>query len=113
MIAVITKPKRKNESEGAMTIRLTEQLEDLRSTLARDLAEVERIGEHLAELGARLQQEPRQWIVEWTEHATHDWTRSLEPELLEALDGRRLAWLLEDIRILRRREVELRRLAVA
>ena len=97
-----------------MTVRLTEQLEDLRHTLAKDLAEVERIGERLAELGARLQQEPRQWMFEWPEHGgTQDWTCAFEPELLEALDGHRLSWLLEDIRILRHREAELRRLAVA
>ena len=96
-----------------MTIRLAEQLQDLRSHLAKDLAEVELIGERLAELGARLQQEPRQWIMQWSEYAAHDWTHSVEPELLEALDGRRLSWLLEDIRILRRRESELKRLAVA
>ena len=39
-----------------MTVRLSQQLEQVQSELARKLAEAERIGDCLVELGMRLQQ---------------------------------------------------------
>jgi hypothetical protein len=37
----------------------------------------------------------------------------VETEIVDALDRNRLGWLLEDIRMLKRRETELKRLAAA
>jgi hypothetical protein len=37
----------------------------------------------------------------------------IEIELSEVLDKPRISWLLEEIRLLRRREAELKKLAVA
>jgi len=98
-----------------MNIRLSEQLEQVQKDLARNLDEAERLGELLAKLGGRLQKEPWKWSMDWAGDAFPevDWTRQIEPEMMEALDRNRIAWLLDDIRILRRREAELRRLAVA
>jgi hypothetical protein len=36
----------------------------------------------------------------------------IEPEIVQSLDRQRLEWLLEDIRLLKRREMELKKLAV-
>jgi hypothetical protein len=101
--------------ESRMNIRLNEQLEQVQRDLSRNLADVERIGEALTELGARLKQEPWKWGIDWADSSFPDgeWAHPVEPEMLEALDRHRIAWLLEDIRILRRREAELKRLAVA
>ncbi len=98
-----------------MTVRPTEQLEQVQRELARKLEEAERIGDYLVELGARLQEDPWKWSIDWVEDAFPDSnsTYPLEPEIVASLDRRRLEWLLEDIRLLKRREVELKRLAVA
>ena len=98
-----------------MTIRLAEQLEQVQKDLTRNLLEAERLGESLVELGARLKQEPWKWNFDSALDCfpDNDRTQPIEPELLEALDRHRIAWLLEDIGILRRREAERKRLAVA
>ncbi len=98
-----------------MTVRLTQQLEQVQSELGRKLAEAERIGDCLVELGIRLQQEPWKWSLGWIEDAfpVSNSISPVEPQIAESLDRNRLEWLLEDIRILKRRETELKRLAVA
>jgi hypothetical protein len=97
------------------TIRLPQHLEQVQRELANKLAEADRIGECLATLGSRLQQEPWKWAIDWLEDAfpSASDTCPIERELVDALDRNRLEWLLEDIRILKRREAELKRLAVA
>jgi hypothetical protein len=97
-----------------MTVRPSEQLEQVQRELARKLEEAERIGDYLVELGARLQEDPWKWSIDWVEDASPDGNSicPIEPEIVESLDRRRLEWLLEDIRLLKRREVELKRLAV-
>jgi len=98
-----------------MTARLSQQLEDVQSELSRKLSEAERIGDSLMELGIRLQQEPWKWSIDWIEDAfpVPNSVTPVEKEIVAALDRNRLEWLLEDIRILKRRETELKRLAVA
>jgi hypothetical protein len=98
-----------------MNPRVSEQLEQVQRDLTRNLAEVERIGDALTELGLRLKQEPWAWGMGWAENAfpNGEWAKPVDPEMMEAMDRHRLSWLLEDIRILRRRETELKRLAVA
>jgi hypothetical protein len=98
-----------------MTVRLSQQLEQVQNELAQKLAEAERIGDCLVELGVRLQQEPWKWSLGWVENA-FPVSNSITPvdlNIVESLDRNRLEWLLEDIRILKRRETELKRLAVA
>jgi len=101
--------------ERAMTVRLSQQLEDVQTELSRKLSEAERIGDCLMELGARLQQEPWKWSIDWIEDAfpAPNSINPVEREIVAALDRNRVEWLLEDIRILKRRETELKRLAVA
>jgi hypothetical protein len=98
-----------------MTVWLPQHLEQVKIELAHKLAEAERIGESLVKLGSRLQQEPWKWSIGWLEDAfpSTSATCPVEPDLVEALDKNRLEWLLEDIRILKRREAELKRLAAA
>jgi hypothetical protein len=101
--------------ERAMTVRLSQQLEDVQTELSRKLSEAERIGDCLMELGVRLQQEPWKWSIDWIEDAfpAPNSISPVEREIVAALDRNRVEWLLEDIRILKRRETELKRLAVA
>jgi transposase len=101
--------------ERAMTVRLSQQLEDLQTELSRKLSEAEQIGDCLMELGSRLQYEPWKWSIDWIEDAfpVPNSISPIEREIVAALDRNRLEWLLEDIRILKRRETELKRLAVA
>jgi hypothetical protein len=98
-----------------MTVRLSQQLEQVQNELARKLAEAERIGDCLVELGVRLQQEPWKWSLGWVESAfpVSSSVCPLDADIVASLDRNRLEWLLEDIRILKRRETELKRLAVA
>lgn len=98
-----------------MTVRLSQQLEDVQTELSRKLSEAERIGDCLMELGVRLQQEPWKWSIDWIEDAfpSPNSINPVEREIVAALDRNRVEWLLEDIRILKRRETELKRLAVA
>jgi len=98
-----------------MTVRLSQQLEQVQSELARKVAEADRIGDCLMELAARLQHEPWKWSISWVEDAfpAPAAITPIETEIAAALDRNRLEWLLEDIRILKRRETELKRLAVA
>jgi hypothetical protein len=98
-----------------MTVRLSQQLEQVQNELARKLAEAERIGDCLVELGVRLQQEPWKWSLGWVENEfpAPSSVHSIDPDIVDSLDRNRLEWLLEDIRILKRRETELKRLAVA
>lgn len=98
-----------------MTVRLSQQLEQVQNDLGRKLTEAERIADCLVELGVRLQQEPWRWSLGWVEDTFPAPTSVLpvEPEIAEALDRNRLEWLLEDIRMLKRRETELKRLAAA
>lgn len=98
-----------------MTARLCQQLEKVRNDLARKLAEAERIGDCLVELAVRLQQEPWQWSLGWVENSSpvSSSISPMDPEIVESLDRNRLECLLEDIRLLKRREAELKRLAAA
>ena len=95
-----------------MSSRVVDQWQQVQKDLARSVATAEQIGESLVKLGTRLRREPEKWAIDWLDDAfpgTND-TCLIERELVEALDRNRLEWLLEDIRILRRRETELRRL---
>lgn len=98
-----------------MTLQLSQQLEQVRSELARKLAEAERVGDCLVELAMRLQQEPWNWSIGWVESAfpVSSSISPMDAEIVESLDRNRLEWLLEDIRILKRREADLKRLAAA
>jgi hypothetical protein len=98
-----------------MSPLLNEQLEHAQRDLGRKLTEAERIGECLITLGTRLREEPWKWTIDWLEDAFPgtNGTCLIESELVEALNRHRLEWLLEDIRILKRRETELKRLAAA
>jgi len=98
-----------------MTVRLFQQLEQVQAELTRKLAEAERIGDSLVELGIRLQQEPWKWSLGWMEDVfpLPSSICPVETEIVESLDRNRVEWLLEDIRMLKRREAELKRLAVA
>ena len=98
-----------------MSVQLSHQLEQVRSDLSRKLNEAERIADCLVELGIRLQREPCKWSLGWLEDtfpAPHS-ISLVENEIVNALDRNRLEWLLEDIRMLKRRETELKRLAAA
>jgi hypothetical protein len=98
-----------------MTTRLTDQLEQVQNDLARDVNEVSEIGERLIELGLRLKREPWKWSIDWmgSSFVEQDGVWPIEAELAEVLDKPRISWLLEEIRLLRRRETELKKLAVA
>lgn len=98
-----------------MTPRFAQQLEHVQSELAHKLAEAEEIGDCLVKLGMRLRQEPWNWSLGWLEDAfpTRNSVCPVETEIVASLDRNRLEWLLEDIRILKRRETELKRLAAA
>jgi hypothetical protein len=98
-----------------MTTRLTDQLEQVQKDLARDVNEVTEIGERLIELGLRLKREPWKWSIDWIGNSfvEQDGVWPIEAELVEVLDKPRISWLLEEIRLLRRRAAELKKLAVA
>ena len=98
-----------------MTPRFAQQLEQVQSELAHKLAEAEQIGDCLVKFGVRLQREPWNWSLGWLEDAfpTPNSISPVEAEIVSSLDRNRLEWLLEDIRILKRRETELKRLAAA
>ena len=98
-----------------MGVRLSQQLEQVQSELAGKLAEAERIGDCLVELGIRLQQEPWKLSIGWMEDVfpVPNSSSAMETDIAESLDRNRLEWLLEDIRILKRRETELKRLGAA
>jgi hypothetical protein len=98
-----------------MTTRLTDQLDQVQKDLARDVNEITEIGERLIELGLRLKREPWKWSIESMGNslADQDGVWPIEPELSEVLDKPRISWLLEEIRLLRRRAHELKRLAAA
>jgi hypothetical protein len=98
--------------EAYMGPRLADQLTQVQKDLARSITAAEHIGESLVELGTRLRRDPGKWAIDWLDDAFlgAGETLLIERELVEALDRNRLEWLLEDIRILRRREAELRRL---
>jgi len=98
-----------------MSVRLSQQLEQVQNDLAHKLSEAERIADCLVELGIRLQREPWKWSLGWMEDAfpVPNSISPVENEIVDALDRNRLEWLLEDIRMLKRRETELKRLAAA
>ena len=98
-----------------MTPRFAQKLEQVQNELAHKLAEAERIGDGLIKLGMRLQREPWNWSLSWLEDAfpAPNSISPVETEIVSSLDRNRLEWLLEDIRILKRRESELKRLAAA
>jgi hypothetical protein len=97
-----------------MTTRLTDQLEQVQKDLARDVNEVTEIGERLIELGLLLKREPWKWSIDaMGSLADQDGVWPVERELWEVLDKPRISWLLEEIRLLRRRETELKKLAAA
>ena len=98
-----------------MQPHLEKQWERAQKDLAQKVLEAERIADHLFELARRLRQEPWKWTIGWLETSfpDSDETYLIEPEMGEALDRHRLQWLLDDIRILRRREAELKKLLAA
>lgn len=98
-----------------MTTRLTDQLEQAQKDLARDLNEISEIGERLIEIGLRLKREPWKWSIDWmgSSFGGSDAVWPIEPELVEVLDRPRISWLLEEVRRLRRRTTELKKLAAA
>jgi hypothetical protein len=98
-----------------MTVHLSQQLEHVQNELTHKLNQAERIADCLVELGIRLQREPWKWSLGWLEDAFPAPASILpvETEIIDALDRNRLEWLLEDIRMLKRREAELKRLAAA
>ena len=83
--------------------------------LAGRLVEAERIGDCLIELGKCLKQEPWKYALGWLDNSfpEPETIHLIETEIEEALDKHRLMWLLDDIRILRRREAELKKLVAA
>jgi len=95
--------------------RLTEQLQHVQKELARNLAEADSLGDALIALGSRLKIDPWKWSVDWVENAfpEGEWTEQIEPEVLAALDSHRIARLLDDIHVLRRREAQLKRLSAS
>jgi hypothetical protein len=101
--------------ERRMTVHLSQQLEQVQNELARKMNEAERIADSLVELGIRLQKEPWKWSLGWLEDAfpAPSSVLRVETEIVDALDRNRLEWLLDDIRVLKRRETELKRLAAA
>ena len=52
-----------------MSVRLSQQLEQVQNDLAHKLSEAERIADCLVELGIRLQREPWKWSLGWMEDA--------------------------------------------
>lgn len=95
-----------------MSDKVADQWRQVQQDLKRSVIAAERIGESLIELGTRIRRQPERWAIDWLAEpfpATSD-TCLIERELVEALDRTRLEWLLEDIRILKRREAELRKL---
>lgn len=78
---------------------VSERFVQVQKQLAQKLAEAERIGERLIELGKRLKEEP--------------WECAIEPEMEDALNSPQLSFLLDDIKMLRRREAELKKLIAA
>ena len=95
--------------------QLAEQWEQVQKELAQRLAEAERIADCLIELGKRLKQEPWRPGNGWLETAAADSATAylLEPEIQNALNRQHLMWLLDEIRILKRREAELKKLVAA
>lgn len=98
-----------------MDSHLAEQWAQTQKQLAQRVAEAERIGDCLTELGKRLKQEPWMYAIGWLHNTSPDagTVCLIEAEIEEALDKHRLMWLLDEIRILRRREAELRKLVAA
>lgn len=98
-----------------MDSQLADQWAQVQKDLAQKVSEAQRLGDCLVELGLRLSQEPGKWAIDWLESAFPDLNGAdlIEPELVAALDRQRLVWLLDDIRLLRRREAELRKLISA
>jgi len=98
-----------------MATRLTDQLEQVQKDLARDVDEITEIAEHLIELGLRLKREPWKWSIDVNGNSLQeqDGVWPIETELSEVLDKPRISWLLEEIRLLRRRAQELKKLAAA
>ena len=97
-----------------MPPHLFEKWVQTQTELARRLAEAEHIGDCLIELGQRLKQEPWKYAIGWLDDLPDaDTINLVEVEIENALEKRRLMWLLDDIRILRRRETELKKLVAA
>jgi hypothetical protein len=97
-----------------MSFELPVQLQQIQKELDRNLAEAERIGESLITLGRRLRDEPWKWSIDWLDDSLPgaEGTNLVEPDVADALSRVKIEWLLENIRILRRREADLRSLAV-
>jgi len=74
-----------------MNRHVSEQCVQVQEELAQKLAEAERIGERLIELGKQLKGEP--------------WGCAIEPQCL--------MFLLDDMKMLRRRQAELKKLVAA
>ncbi len=98
-----------------MHSNLAEQWAQTQKELAQRVAEAELMGDYLIELGKRFKQQPWLYAIGWLPDTSPaaDTICLIEPEIEQALDKHRLMWLLDDIRILRRREAELRKLVAA
>ncbi len=82
-----------------MNRHVTEQFVQVQKQLSQKLAEAEGIGERLIEFGKHLKENPSGCAI--------------EPEIEDALNSPRLMFLLDDIRMLKRREAELKKLVAA
>jgi hypothetical protein len=98
-----------------MHSHLAEQWAQTQKELTQRVVEAEHIGDCLIELGKRLKQEPWMYATGWLHNTSPDADTAclIETEIEEPLDKHRLMWLLDEIRILRRREAELRKLVAA
>jgi hypothetical protein len=105
----------RSHAEQRLTPQLSLQLEQVQNELARKLREAKRVGDCLVDLALRLRHEPWKWSLGWVEEGfpVPDSICPMENEIVASLDRNRLEWLLEDIRMLKRREAELKKLVPA
>ena len=82
-----------------MNRHVSGQCVQVQKELAQKLTEAERIGRRLIEVGKQLKGKP--------------WGCAIEPEIQDALTSQRLMFLLDDIKMLWRRQAELKKLVAA
>lgn len=94
---------------------LSEKLVETEKELARRLAEAEHLGDCLIKMGNHLKLEPWKYAIGWLDADSPgvDTVYLVEREIEDAMDKHRLMWLLDDIRILRRRQRELQKIVPA
>jgi hypothetical protein len=93
-----------------------QQLKSVRKELEAKREELHQVGRLLKELGYLLQyDEPEKWLLSGQappSAAVGFATKRLRPDLEQACDCQRLRTLLEEMRELRQREIELRKTQV-